>query len=419
MATEVVIVGAGPYGLSIGAHLRACGVSFRMFGHPMEMWRTQMPRGMHLKSEGFASNLYDPAGESTLARYCTAQGIGYADVGYPVCLDTFLQYGLAFQRAHVPDLDERQVIWIEQGVSGFRLMLHDGAIAEARSVVLAVGIQHYAYVPPELAVLPQDLVSHSSRYADLTRFAGQDVAIVGSGASALDCAALLLEAGVAVQLVARRRQVRFHSPPGRQPRLLWERIRAPMSGLGPGWRSRLCTDAPLLFHRMPERFRVEVVRRHLGPAPCWWTRDQVVGKASIYLGATVAVAAARAGRVHLELTTNAGRKTVSADHLIAATGYQVELSRLLFLGDALRGRIRTAGGAPVLSTNFESTVPGLYFVGLAAATSFGPLLRFAFGAGFTARRLSRHLAHRFRRTVATTKRSGTVQSDTTVPAGDA
>jgi hypothetical protein len=42
----------------------------------------------------------------------------------------------------------------------------------------------------------------------------------------------------------------------------------------------------------------------------------------------------------------------------------------------------------VLSSNFESSVPGLYFTGLVAANSFGPVMRFAFGAGFAARRLT-------------------------------
>lgn len=418
MATGVAIVGAGPYGLSIAAHLRGCGVAHRIFGRPMETWCTQMPKGMHLKSEGFASSLYSPSGGSTLAHYCKANGIAYSDIGRPVALDTFVQYGLAFQKAEVPDLDQRHVSRLEPLASGFRLELEDGASVEAERVIIAVGIHHYAYVPPELASLPMERVSHSSRYADLARFGGQRIVVVGSGASALDCAALLLEAGASVQLVARSRHVRFHSPPGRQPRPLLQRIRAPMSGLGPGWRSRLCTDAPLLFHRMPERFRVEVVRRHLGPAPCWWTKDQVVGKAPFHLGAHVAGAEVKSDELRLDLATETGHKMVSADHVIAATGYQVDLSRLAFLDQGLLRRIGTAAAAPVLSTNFESTVPGLYFVGLAAATSFGPLLRFAFGAGFTARHLSRHLAHRVRRSVRAANRSP-ISPDIAAPMVDA
>ena len=66
-ATDVAIVGAGPYGLSIAAHLRRRGVPFRIFGTSMQTWRYQMPAGMCLKSEGFASNLSDPEGSFTLS----------------------------------------------------------------------------------------------------------------------------------------------------------------------------------------------------------------------------------------------------------------------------------------------------------------------------------------------------------------
>jgi len=51
---DVVIIGAGPYGLSIAAHLKALGVDFRIFGSPMRTWLGHMPKGMRLKSEGFA-----------------------------------------------------------------------------------------------------------------------------------------------------------------------------------------------------------------------------------------------------------------------------------------------------------------------------------------------------------------------------
>ena len=73
--TEVAIIGAGPYGLSVAAHLRKLGIGFRLFGRPMHTWLTQMPKGMLLKSEGFASNLSDPDDQLTLDRYCTEQRV--------------------------------------------------------------------------------------------------------------------------------------------------------------------------------------------------------------------------------------------------------------------------------------------------------------------------------------------------------
>ena len=77
--------------------------------------------------------------------------------------------------------------------------------------------------------------------------------------------------------------------------------------------------------------------------------------------------------------------------MIAATGYQVNIDRISFIDESLRNRIENVEKTPILNANFESTVPGLYFVGPAAANSFGPAQRFAVGAYFAARRVARSL----------------------------
>jgi thioredoxin reductase len=393
MTTDVAVVGAGPYGLSIASHLRARRVEHRIFGPPMQMWRTHMPQGMFLKSEGFASNLYDPAGTFTLARYCAEQGLPYADIGLPTSREVFADYGVAFQHRFVPHLEPFDVTGIAQAPCGFRLTLASGETLTARCVVLAVGISHFALMPPDLEALPPALVSHSSQHTDLSAFAGREVLVLGAGASALDCAALLTRTGAAVRLVARAPKILFHDGPTKLPRPLIERVRAPLSGLGPGWRSRLATDAPLLFHVMPERFRILVAQRHLGPAPGYWTRRMVEGKVDFHLGQQVMLARETAGRIELTLAgADGGKSVLTADHLIAATGYRADVRRLGFLSAELRDGLRKTGEQPTLSRSFESSVPGLYFVGLAASYSFGPVLRFAFGASFTSRRLARHLS---------------------------
>jgi hypothetical protein len=144
---------------------------------------------------------------------------------------------------------------------------------------------------------------------------------------------------------------------------------------------------------MPERLRLEVARRHLGPAAGWTTREQVAGKVPFHLGYKIVQAAVQDQRVRLELARQDGSQTtLSAQHVIAATGYRVDMNRLPFLSSRLRTGIRCANDTPVLSSHFESSIPGLYFTGIAAASSFGPMLRFVYGAGFASRRVSRHLA---------------------------
>ena len=129
---ETAIIGAGPYGLSIAAHFRSLGIPFRIFGRLMDSWRTHMPKGMHLKSDGFASNIYDPDGEFTLSRFCAERGIEYSDSGVPVRLDTFSAYGLAFKERMVPELEDKLVTRLDRLAEGFRLGLNTG-VADAHN----------------------------------------------------------------------------------------------------------------------------------------------------------------------------------------------------------------------------------------------------------------------------------------------
>jgi thioredoxin reductase len=386
---NVAIIGAGPYGLSMAAHLRHRGISFRIFGRPMDSWLRHMPKGMLLKSDGFASNIYDPDGDFTLERYCSEQGIPYSDTGLPVSLDTFAAYGLAFRERMVPDLEDTMVVSLDRDSSGFRLSLEGGEELMARRAVLAVGITHFEYLPPSLAHLPPEFLSHSFRHHNLEPFKGRSAAVIGGGASAIDLAGLLQDVGAEVQLVARQASLRFHSAPKNKPRSRWQRIRHPQSGLGPGLRSRFFSDAPNLFHHLPERLRLETVRRALGPSGGWFAKEKLV-RVPILLGYTPQRADIHGGRVRLQLcSANGDEREALAEHVIAATGYRVDAGKLTFLSTGIRSQLKAVEGGPVLSSAFESSVPGLYFVGVAAANSFGPLMRFAFGAGFAARTVTR------------------------------
>lgn len=387
--TEVAVVGAGPYGLSIAAHLHGAGISFKAFGSPMEMWRGHMPKGMLLKSDGFASNLSDPTGEFTLKKFCESRDIPYDDTELPVPLETFIDYGLAFQKRFIPTLDTRGVISIDREEGRFRLRLEDGEEVAAARVVLAVGVLPFAFIPPEFAGLPAEFVTHSSAHWNMESFRGKKVAVIGGGASAVDTSVLLHEGGADVSLVTRRAKISFHqkSPPP----TLWDRVRRPRTGIGPSWYSVFFCKAPLLFRLLPESKRLHIVKVFLGPAPGWPMRGRMVGKVPMFLGAREIGAQTEGDGVCLTFQQTNGNKTqLRADHVILATGYKVDLHRLHFLSSGIQSQLRTAESTPILSAEFQSSIPGLYFVGIAAANTFGPLLRFAYGADFTARRLTAH-----------------------------
>jgi thioredoxin reductase len=256
---------------------------------------------------------------------------------------------------------------------------------------VATGITHFAWLPPSLRDLPADKVTHSSAHAEPARFRGADVTVIGGGSSAIDLAALLHEAGARVRLVTRRAKLPVHDRM-RLPRPWRDRIAAPVSSVGPGWRSCFFTSCAPIVHRMSAERRVKWVRNELGPAAGWFMADRIAPVPVLH-GQSPAGAAIVDDRVRLSLVDGDGKPgTLDTDHLIAATGYRPDVARLPFLDAGLQQAIATLEQAPVVSLQFESSVPGLYFTGPAAAFSFGPVVRFAAGARFAAPRIARHLA---------------------------
>jgi FAD-dependent urate hydroxylase len=388
---EAAIIGAGPYGLSIAAHLRARGVGLRIFGRPMWSWRMEMPAGMHLKSEGFASSLSEPEGRFTLESFCAGNELPYRDWGMPVPLATMTACGMAFQRRFVPELEERIVTAVHETREGFFLKFEDGGGCSARRVIVATGIGAFAHLPEALRPLPRELVTHSFGHHDLAPFKGRDVTILGAGSSALDLAGLMRQEGLTIRLVARRPKLQWAGEPVPEQRSLYQRLRYPMSGMAPGLRSRFYEDAPDLVRLLPRATRHKIYRTFLGPAGPRWMKERVEREVPLLLGRNVRAAEPTGRRLRLVLEGAGGTHEIVTDHVIAATGFRIDVRQLAFLDDRLRERVRTVAGMPQLSANFESSVRGLYFVGLASAPTFGPLMRFMLGAGFAARRVASHV----------------------------
>ncbi len=315
----------------------------------------------------------------------------YDPTAWIVPLERFIEYGLWFQERTSPDVDRRDVQHLAAASGEFALTLSDGEEVKARRVVLAVGIRDFAHIPPELSSLPAELMSHSSLVSDPKRLAGRDVTVLGGGSSAIDLTMLLLEAGASTRLVARAPRLNFHSgDQGR--RSAFAKLRRPTSGVGPGWRNLFVAEAPGLFAYLPARMRLDQVRRMLGPAAGRGVRERVEGKVPLLVNHWLVGARPRNGGLSISLNGPEGTTEFRTEHLISATGYRPDVSRLRFLSPSLMERISVTEGAPRLGFDFQSSVPGLYFVGLAAAYRFGPVQRFAYGAGFAARTVAAALS---------------------------
>jgi FAD-dependent urate hydroxylase len=391
---EVAIVGAGPYGLSLAAHLGRAGVSVRQFGLPMQLWRDFMPEGMFLKSQGFASNLSDPDHTHTLEAFCKATGRPYASYGLPVPLDTFVAYGQWFRDELAGDIEEALVTDVAQAGGEFELTLANSTQARARKVVIAIGVEAFAHVPEPLSALPSSVCTHSSAHTDLGAFKGQDVIVVGAGQSALESAALLHEKGAGVQLVARKSKLAWNGVPLPFDRPSLRRLKEPESGLGSGWATWFYSNHPGLFRHLPRSTRVYRARTALGPAGASWLRSRVEGQFPALTGLSVKWARMQDGGVRLGLTGADGSpRELAADHVIVATGYRTDLTRLPFLGDQMLSRLRTVPGtgSSVVGSDYQSSVPGLYVMGPAVAPTMGPVMRFVYGSEHAATTVARQL----------------------------
>lgn len=374
----VVVIGGGPYGLSVAAHLRAAGLPVLAFGEPLGFWRHNMPAGMLLRSPRRATHIAASNRELSIDRY---EIDGGGPVRRPTLrLQEFVDYATWFQRRAVPDLDRREIVGVVRGNGRFRVTLDDREELDASRVVVAAGLAPFARWPEPFRSLPRALVSHSSEHADLAILSGKRVAVIGAGQSALESAALLNECGATVEVLVRERQVNWlpddtQLPSANTPRI---GLRAPPTGVGgrlTGW----VAAAPDAFRHVPERLKPWVSYRCIRPAGSGWLRPRLE-QVPITCGRFVARAEPSGEQLRLTLDDGSDRVV---NHVLLGTGYDIDVTRYSFLRQ-IAAEIQTAAGYPLLGPGLESSIPGLHFVGAPAALSFGPIMRFVVGSWYAA-----------------------------------
>lgn len=403
---DVAIIGAGPYGLSTSAYFSAYGVDHRIFGVPMQLW-SLMPKGMCLKSLDFATNIYTPKKGYSFIDYCRAQGVSSAE---PIPVDLFIRYGLWAQKQLVPQLEQNRVTRLSEADGTFEVELDTGEKFSARKVVMATGLTNFARMPDALKNLPANLAGHTSQHQDYAEFRGKDVVVVGAGQSALEAAVLLHENGANVLIVVRN-YAAFCAGAPNPPTSIIGRMRNPLSVLGHGRLNFFLDRVPFGAHYLPDAKRVALTRKHLGPIGAWWLAPRFEGSVPVLPRTEIVRAEPQDGRVRITLRNLSGgaEQQRVVDYVVAGTGYEPDVDLIGFLEPSLAGRVARIERAPRLSSNFESSVPGLYFIGAAAAFSFGPLLRFVCGARYAsstvARDITRSLAKKPRKAFAAASRA--------------
>lgn len=405
----VAVIGAGPHGLAAAAHLRGAGVPSIVFGKTLGFWRDTMPEGMLLRSPLRASSISSPQETFSLEHWASQ---ARREPAQNLPIEDFVEYGSWFQQQVCSDLDTRRVRGIAPENGRFTLTLDDGDSVTAGRVVVAAGLAPFARIPRVFAALPESLVSHASACPPMSTFAGRSVAVIGSGQSALEGAALLLEAGASqVEAIARARAIYWlnHGWLGVEDA---ELLPPPAKGVGgsPSWRARhglywhgAPTDvggrvtswvgaAPDLIRHFPRGVRAPLTYHCIRPAGAHWLPDRL-REAKLSLGREIVQATPEGDQARLRLDDGSERVV---DHVLLGTGYEIDVRRYPFVDSALGSKLRVKDGYPLLGRGLESSVPGLHFVGAPAAESFGPTMRFVVGTAYTAPALTQYLLGRRR-----------------------
>jgi FAD-dependent urate hydroxylase len=350
--TDLLVIGAGPYGLSVAREALRAGLSVEVVGRPMSFWREHMPAGMSLRS-GPGWQL-DPAEELTLRAFAP-------DLPDPIPVAAFLEYADWFTAEAGIAVREEEVVRLEPG---FVAALASGATISARAVVAAPGISRFGVVPDWGAGLGQ----HTCDLVDFADMAGARVLIVGGRQSAYEWAALIGEAG------AERIDVVHRHPEPRFARVSWDFVEPHIEATlaTPGWwRSLSPAERDAIGRRFWEVGRL-TLEHWLAPR---------LARLPVHRHANAEVVAVT-GR---ELSLSTGIK-LQVDRIVFACGYRADIASVPYLP-----AISISDGFPDLDGAFQTSVPGLYIPGFPATRDFGPFFGFVRGAVPAARMIVRDI----------------------------
>lgn len=362
MQTDLLIIGAGPFGLSLAAYAKHLGIDFLIAGRPMEFWKKNMPDGMYLRSASDWS--LDPTDRFSIMNYLNSLGKTPKDVE-PLSLEFYLQYAQWFQEGAGIQTIPTYVTKLDQVNGGFYALMENGDVIEAKNVVIAIGMGYFKNQPSALTgILPEGRYEHTCDAVQLSRMKGRRVLILGGRQSAFEWAALLNDGGAAEVHVVHRHE----SPKFAEADWTWV----------PPLVDKM-VDNPAWFRELPQEEKDAVSKRLWGEGRLkvepWLEKRVMKPTSGIHQNASLASCIERADGA-LDVQLDNGDAFV-VDDVILATGYKVEMDRLPFLKNGnLFDTIEVRNGFPVLDPHFQSSVNGLYFTSMSAGQDFGPFFGF-------------------------------------------
>lgn len=362
---QLLIIGAGPYGLAAAAYAKHRGIDFKLVGRQMESWQRHMPKGMFLRSG--ADWHLDPLHIHTLEAYVKEMGHDETCTR-PISLSLFCEYAGWFGEQYGIEADPKFVWELTKRNGLFQATFESGETVAAANVLLALGFKFFINEPEEVVgKLPAGRYAHSYEAVNFDDLRGRGCLIVGGRQSAYEWAALLNEAGASEVHVSHRHPTpRFETSD-------WSWVGGLMREMprNPGW-----------FRRLPPAEQENIRQRcwtegRLKLEPWLWPR---INKSNVHLWPHTSLAKCTElndGRMRIDLDDGT---SFDVDHIVLATGYRVDVGRIPFLLSAgILPSLRVNGGYPELDEHFQSSVPRLFFAGPMAANDFGPFFNFLAG----------------------------------------
>lgn len=361
---DLAIIGAGPYGLSLAAHAKEAGLQYKVFGYPMDFWKSKMPPKMFIRTLLDYTALSDPLNEYTLKKFESEKNL---NLSYPLPRSIFVNYGMWFIEKTNISIEKKHITYVLKNKHFFELKTEKGDHYQAKNVVVAVGLTNAKYIPSNLSSLPEDLVFHSSDYTDFRKFKNKHVLVIGGGQSAWESAALLHQANAKVEL-AYRRPKRLSPDKNMNAKQLELADKYYYFSLQEKEKIRKYFERPTVSD-----FLVPLVEGKVTQRPNTFITQVLVKENNL-----------------LDVTFN-DNSNIVVEHILAATGFRFSVKNLPFLKSMINKIKVNDIGEPIVNENFESTVSHLFFAGPATAYSHGPTFRFIAGVRRTSEVLINHI----------------------------
>jgi cation diffusion facilitator CzcD-associated flavoprotein CzcO len=372
--TDLLIIGAGPFGLSMAAYAKYHHIDHLVVGRPMDFWKSNMPKGMFLRS-GLDWHL-DPLETHTLEKYLQSKKIP-PDAVEPIPVDFYLDYVQWFmEQKGLDPLEDfvKKLDWSYRKQRPFEATLEKGETIRADNVLLAIGFRYFKHIPEELArIVPEGFFSHTCDLIEFESLKGKRCLIIGGRQSAFEWAALIHEAGAASVNVSHRQETPAFTKSD------WSWTEQMIKGLD---------KDPGSFRNLSPEKREEINQRfwaegRLKLEPWLWPR---INKETVKIWPkTQVVKCDKLPAKDLEITLSGGQ-TFAVDHVVFATGYKVDMGNVPFLaGGNILDQLKTKDGFPVLDEHFQTNIPGLFATSMPATRDFGAFFAFTVSVNASAK----------------------------------